>query len=692
MRGWFESTFGTGALAAQFVVALIVVIVLFGIIAAFARRRNRNSGPPQMRGRQPRLAVMDMADVDDRRKLLLIRRDNVEHLVMIGGPSDLVVESAIMRNRPAPHAADRATAGLAMQTHTRAQARAPSALPVGPGTGSADRSGDTRVTPPVRGRKIANPDQTPEAEQAEKKPDLAANAGRPAPTAAPVPSAPTPASSQAAVAGLAAGAAALTAAAASVKRRESEPETPAEKPAKEPPVLPPGLNGSGDTTTLAPTNAADIAMPEPVTPEPAIGEDAAKDAKEPDAEKVVESTTKPFTAADVTKETTPTADAEPGTDAGAAAESGQKAADETPVDESVTDSKLAPDESAGTTSETSPDESPPKEAAVADTVDAAEAADDFAAALDEAMAPQQDRPGESSDTSAEVTEPKAEKPVEAAPESREAPSDVTTEPEIEAPPAAAGLPPAKSFDEIFAKNAGDDDTGIAPAPEDDVPAAAEAETAAAAGDGEAELADKTTEPADKTTKPAAEQLAAVSPFPTIPEDVRRSVIDAAQRAGQLPGAGSGSAVQADMADGGEKTTLGDLAERLEQALAEQASTLSGQIKPAAGAKPGADAAPPDLGSPDPDQDPDATVKAWESGELAAAPQAAGAAPQATASADEAPEEPQRQSQAVLEGETDSGVIDFSDRKKTSPEGTSSESLEDEMARLLGELTGRTSGR
>jgi len=127
-------------------------------------------------------------------------------------------------------------------------------------------------------------------------------------------------------------------------------------------------------------------------------------------------------------------------------------------------------------------------------------------------------------------------------------------------------------------------------------------------------------------------------------------------------------------------------------LAEQASTLSGQIKPAAGAKPGADAAPPDLGSPDPDQDPDATVKAWESGELAAAPQAAGAAPQATASADEAPEEPQRQSQAVLEGETDSGVIDFSDRKKTSPEGTSSESLEDEMARLLGELTGRTSGR
>jgi hypothetical protein len=47
---------------------------------------------------------------------------------------------------------------------------------------------------------------------------------------------------------------------------------------------------------------------------------------------------------------------------------------------------------------------------------------------------------------------------------------------------------------------------------------------------------------------------------------------------------------------------------------------------------------------------------------------------------------------MLEDETDSGVIDFSDRKKTSPEDKPSDSLEDEMARLLGELTDGTSGR
>jgi hypothetical protein len=54
-----------------------------------------------MRGRQPRLAVIDYASVDGRRRLILVRRDNVEHLVMIGGPTDVVVESNIVRAAPA---------------------------------------------------------------------------------------------------------------------------------------------------------------------------------------------------------------------------------------------------------------------------------------------------------------------------------------------------------------------------------------------------------------------------------------------------------------------------------------------------------------------------------------------------------------------------------------------------------------
>ena len=41
--------------------------------------------------------MIDAATVDGRRRLVLIRRDNVEHLLMIGGPTDVVVEANIVR-------------------------------------------------------------------------------------------------------------------------------------------------------------------------------------------------------------------------------------------------------------------------------------------------------------------------------------------------------------------------------------------------------------------------------------------------------------------------------------------------------------------------------------------------------------------------------------------------------------------
>src|ERR1019366_9347879 len=43
---------------------------------------------------------IDAAAVDGRRRLVLVRRDNVEHLLMIGGPTDIVVEPNIVRAIP----------------------------------------------------------------------------------------------------------------------------------------------------------------------------------------------------------------------------------------------------------------------------------------------------------------------------------------------------------------------------------------------------------------------------------------------------------------------------------------------------------------------------------------------------------------------------------------------------------------
>jgi flagellar biogenesis protein FliO len=84
-----------------FLFAFIAVLALIGVAAWVVRRyANNRLGANTQRGRMPRLAVIDAAAVDGRRRLVLVRRDNVEHLLMIGGPSDIVVESNIVRAMP----------------------------------------------------------------------------------------------------------------------------------------------------------------------------------------------------------------------------------------------------------------------------------------------------------------------------------------------------------------------------------------------------------------------------------------------------------------------------------------------------------------------------------------------------------------------------------------------------------------
>ncbi|HUG60307.1 MAG TPA: flagellar biosynthesis protein FliO, partial [Methylomirabilota bacterium] len=94
---WFGET---GATAARYVIAFAVVLLLLVALRWIVRRYMGGPSIGGARGRQPRLAVMDVAVVDARRRLVLVRRDNVEHLVMIGGPSDIVIEQTIVRGMP----------------------------------------------------------------------------------------------------------------------------------------------------------------------------------------------------------------------------------------------------------------------------------------------------------------------------------------------------------------------------------------------------------------------------------------------------------------------------------------------------------------------------------------------------------------------------------------------------------------
>jgi hypothetical protein len=77
---------------------LVVLALISAGIAIFVRAYLNGTSPSALLFRpkgERRLEVVDQANVDSRRKLVLIRRDGVEHLVMTGGPVDVVIETGI---------------------------------------------------------------------------------------------------------------------------------------------------------------------------------------------------------------------------------------------------------------------------------------------------------------------------------------------------------------------------------------------------------------------------------------------------------------------------------------------------------------------------------------------------------------------------------------------------------------------
>ena len=76
---------------------IVLMLIVLGVWALkFVTRTSTVVG----RGRNRRLSVIDHMQVDAKRQLLIIRRDNVEHLILTGGPQDVVVEAGIPVERP----------------------------------------------------------------------------------------------------------------------------------------------------------------------------------------------------------------------------------------------------------------------------------------------------------------------------------------------------------------------------------------------------------------------------------------------------------------------------------------------------------------------------------------------------------------------------------------------------------------
>jgi len=203
MNEWLAGIVGENAARiAGFILLFLLILVAIVIVFAIIRRLTGGTFVAGGRGRAPRLSVMDAAAVDNRRRLVLVRRDDVEHLILIGGPTDLVVEQNIIQ---ATRAQSRAQTP---KTEAEPFAAAPAPSPAFSAPAREQQAAETRQpepaapatepTPPV-----APPVSTPSAKQPpaperatekpQERPRPPVPPSRPAAAPAQAPAAPKPA-------------------------------------------------------------------------------------------------------------------------------------------------------------------------------------------------------------------------------------------------------------------------------------------------------------------------------------------------------------------------------------------------------------------------------------------------------------------------------------------------------------------
>ena len=116
---------GSGNAVLTMILALGIVLVLI-VIGLWLLKLISNVSGNAVRGRNRRLAVIDSLALDQKRQLLIVRRDNVEHLILTGGPQDVIVETGI----PVVEAAAPQPARRTLPTPGMKKATAPAIQPV----------------------------------------------------------------------------------------------------------------------------------------------------------------------------------------------------------------------------------------------------------------------------------------------------------------------------------------------------------------------------------------------------------------------------------------------------------------------------------------------------------------------------------------------------------------------------------
>ena len=127
--GEFENPEGFGVQSLSQYMSVIIagaVVIALLVVALLAWRKLAGN----VHGRRgQRLGISEYHEIDKMRRLVLVRRDNVEHLILIGGPQDVVIEQGIGPGRAssfAPQAEElRVEAPMPMRPAPRAERRPP---------------------------------------------------------------------------------------------------------------------------------------------------------------------------------------------------------------------------------------------------------------------------------------------------------------------------------------------------------------------------------------------------------------------------------------------------------------------------------------------------------------------------------------------------------------------------------------
>ena len=78
--------------------AMVFVLGLIALLAFLARRFGLGFSGTSKPGQERRLSISEVLTLSPKHRLVLVKRDGTEHLLLLGANTDIVVESGIGKN------------------------------------------------------------------------------------------------------------------------------------------------------------------------------------------------------------------------------------------------------------------------------------------------------------------------------------------------------------------------------------------------------------------------------------------------------------------------------------------------------------------------------------------------------------------------------------------------------------------